>query len=48
MHCTAYVTGERYNIHGIRNYLNSMPKYQIKFLPEGNKNYSDVRLNKDL
>ena len=47
MHCTAYVTGERYNIHGIRNYLNSMPKYQIKFLPEGNKN-SVVRLNKDL
>ena len=35
MHCTAYVTGERYNIHGIRNYLSSMPKYQITFMPEG-------------
>lgn len=42
MHCTAYVTGERYNIHGIRNYLNSMPKYQIKFLPEDEQNVLHV------
>jgi len=38
MHCTAFVTAERYNIHGIRNYLSSMPKYQITFMPEDEQN----------
>ena len=50
MHCSAYVTGERYNIHGIRNYLISMPKYQVKFMPEGNvrmkSSFSINELNK--
>ena len=35
MCCQAYVTGERYNIHGIRNYLSKMEKYKIAFIPEG-------------
>ena len=35
MCCQAYVTGERYNIHGIRNYLSKMEKYKITFIPEG-------------
>ncbi|KAL9982023.1 hypothetical protein ACROYT_G010804 [Oculina patagonica] len=38
MHCQAYVTGERYNIHGIRNYLSKMDKYKITFIPEEEPN----------
>lgn len=44
MHCSAYVTGERYNIHGIRNYLISMPKYQVKFMPEDEQNVLHVTI----
>ena len=35
MHCQAYVTGERYNIHGICSYLKNTAKYKITFIPEG-------------
>jgi len=35
MCCQAYVTGERYNIHSIRNYLSKVEKYEITFIPEG-------------
>ena len=35
MRCQAYVTGERYNILGIHNYLRNMAKYQTTFIPEG-------------
>lgn len=38
MCCQAYVTGERYNIHGIRNYLSKMEKYKIAFIPEEEPN----------
>ena len=40
MRCQAYVTGERYNILGIHNYLRNMAKYQATFIPEGKNNYA--------
>ncbi|XP_027058997.1 required for meiotic nuclear division protein 1 homolog [Pocillopora damicornis] len=38
MICQAYVTGERYNIHGINSYLGNMAKYQATFIPEDEPN----------
>lgn len=38
MICQAYVTGERYNIHGINSYLRKMAKYQATFIPEDEPN----------
>ncbi|KAJ7389139.1 Required for meiotic nuclear division protein 1 [Desmophyllum pertusum] len=44
MHCQAYVTGERYNIHDICSYLKNTAKYKITFIPEEETNVLLVRI----
>ena len=47
MICQAYVTGERYNIHGINSYLGNMAKYQATFIPEGTLQNKILLINQD-